>query len=84
MDKKIGFGGSIGGLLLLLAFILLTICILAALGIGFGWILTQILPFTLFEASVYGLLCLVLGAKIFSTMLESFLNFGLLFDDEDE
>ncbi len=56
--------------------------LIAAVGIGVGWVLTQTFPFTLFEGTVIAILSLTIGWRGLSSLINSFLSFP--FDDEDE
>ncbi len=63
--------GLIGGVTVLLAY-------------GVGWILTQFLPFSPFEATVLGLAGMTAGALLASNLSRVFNDFSPLSDDDDD
>ena len=58
--------------------------IFGAVGLGIGWLLTQIIGFTLFEASLFATICLYLGWQAMNALLDSFLSISMGLDEEDD
>lgn len=56
--------------------------VIGAIGLGGGLLLTRVWEFTLFEASVYTLICLAFGWWTFSNFISSLLDIAA-FADED-
>ncbi len=73
-------------ILLTLLVLLLLIALPLALAIGIGWILTRILPFTLFEGSVLGFLAVITAAPLalrFFRFISSGPDFDAQLTDEE-
>lgn len=72
--------------LLILIIVAISLTIVLGFAIGVGWLLTFILPFTLFEASLLGLIASVIVGTFWYNILDSTseFNFGKYDDDEEE
>lgn len=74
--------------------VLLSLILLLAVGIGIGWVLTLLLPFTLFEGSVLGTIATAFVVHLWFSLFNKLKaddiydeyerNIGLLDDEEDD
>ena len=80
-----GIFALIGLLLLILAIVIISLALVLGFAVGIGWLLTLILPFNLFEASLLGLIASVIVGTFWYNILNSSPEFGFgQNDDEDE
>ena len=58
--------------------------VIGAIGLGGGLLLTRVWEFSLFEASVYTLICLAFAWWTFSNFISSLLDIAVFADDDDD
>ena len=71
-------------ILLILVIIIISLALVLGLAVGIGWLLTLFLPFTLFEASLLGLIASVIVGTFWYNILNVTPDFNLGRDDDDE
>ncbi len=77
--------GFIGLILLILIIAVVSISLVLGFAIGVGWIITLILPFTLFEASLLALITSIVVGTFWNNILNPSSRFGFNpFDDDEE
>jgi hypothetical protein len=71
-------------IILVIAVIVISFALIFGVALGLGWILTRFLPFSLFEATLLGMLAAIITWNVWRNLLSPIGDFGSYDEDEDE
>jgi hypothetical protein len=71
-------------IILMIVLLIISFALVFGIALGVGWVLTRFLPFSLFEATLLGMIAVLVTWTIWRNILSSAPDFGLNEDEDEE